>query len=138
MLILNDPTLVHRISDPAIRSLVQQRFFEVCAGEPYDYDIHGYMVVVEPGDSIAALEQEIGFPILHNLFDDTCYGEPDFSPSFEALEEHAGCYELVYIFNDEGFGAGIFIPKQPGVDGDLLAMCAEYAVSAQAAALAQP
>ncbi|WP_177198156.1 hypothetical protein [Nitrosomonas communis] len=45
---------------------------------------------------------------------------------------------MVYIFNDESFGVGIFIPKQHGVDGELLAVCAEYAVSAQATALAQP
>ncbi|SFN15292.1 hypothetical protein [Nitrosomonas communis] len=135
MLVLNDHNLVDRIPDPAIRELVQQRFTEICAGEPYDYDLHGYMVVVEPGDSVETLEQEIGFPILRNLFDGASYGEPDFSPSFEALEEHVSCYEMVYIFNDEGFGADIFIPKQPGVDGDLLAMCAEYAAPATALTL---
>ncbi|SFM74332.1 hypothetical protein [Nitrosomonas communis] len=138
MLVINDPILINRIPDPAIRSLVQQRFSEVCAGEPYDYDIHGYMVVVEPGVSVEALEREFDFPILRNPFNDTRHGEPDFTPSFEALEEHGGCYEMVFIFNDEGFGVDIFIPKQPGVDGDLLAMCAEYAIPAQAMALAQP
>ncbi|AKH38171.1 hypothetical protein AAW31_10795 [Nitrosomonas communis] len=35
---------------------------------------------------------------------------------------------MVYIFNDEGFIIGIFIHKQTGVDDDLLALCAEYAV----------
>ncbi|AKH38170.1 MULTISPECIES: hypothetical protein [Nitrosomonas] len=91
MLIINDPTQANRIPDSAIRSLVQQRFSEVCAGEPYDCDRHGYMVVVEPGDSVEALEREVGFPILRNPFDDTRYGEPDFSLSFEALEEHYEC-----------------------------------------------
>ncbi|UVS60485.1 MULTISPECIES: hypothetical protein [Nitrosomonas] len=45
--------------------------------------------MVEPGDSAAAVEQEIDFPILRNSFDSTRYGGPDFSPSFEAMEEHA-------------------------------------------------
>jgi hypothetical protein len=133
MIILNDPSLIDRIFDPAIRDLVQQRFSEICAGEPYDFDLHGYMIVVEPGDSVEVLEQEIGWPILHGLFDDTCYGEPDFTPSFEALEEHAYCYEMVFIFNDEGFGVDLFIPKKPGIDSDLLAMCADYAVPAATA-----
>jgi hypothetical protein len=132
MLILNDPALVNRIPDPDIRDLVHQRFSEICGAEPYDYDTHGYMIVVEPGDSVTALEEEISFPILRNLFDDARYGEPDFTPSFEALEEHASCYEMVFIFNDEGFGVDIFIPKQSGIDTDLLAMCAEYAVPATA------
>lgn len=74
MLVLNDPILVNCIPDPAIRSLVQQRFSEVCAGEPNDYDIHGYMVVVESRDSAATLEREVGFPILRNPLDSARYG----------------------------------------------------------------
>jgi hypothetical protein len=132
MLILNDPALVNRIPDPDIRDLVHQRFSEICGAEPYDYDTHGYMIVVELGDSIEALEQEVGWSILQELFNGSRYGEPDFTPSFEALEEHASCYEMVFIFNDEGFGVDIFIPKQSGIDTDLLAMCAEYAVPATA------
>ncbi|MDP1927577.1 MAG: hypothetical protein Q8K62_03600 [Thiobacillus sp.] len=130
MLILRDPALASSIVDPDVRSLVEQRFAEVCAGEAYDYDSHGYMIVVEPGDSVESLEQEISCRILHNLFDDARFGDPDFSPSFEALEDHAGCYEMVFILNDEGFGIDIYVPKQTGIDAELLAMCAEYAVPA--------
>lgn len=130
MIILQGPTLAKRIVDPDVRGLVEQRFTEICADEPYDYDRHGYMIVVEPGDSVELLEKESSCPILHNLFDETHYGNPDFTPSFEALEEHPGCYEMVFILNDEGFGIDIFIPKLEGVDPELLAMCAEYAASA--------
>lgn len=132
MLVLRDPTLAKRVTDPYIRSLVEQRFEEICAGETYDYDLHGYMIVVEPGDSVDALEQESSCPILHEPFDDTHFGDPDFAPSFEALEEHTGCYEMVFILSDGGFGIDIFIPKTGGIDADLLAMCAEYAVPAPA------
>lgn len=130
MLILRDPALASSIVDPDIRGLVEQRFAEICAGEAYDYDLHGYMIVVEPGDSVESLEQETSCRILHNLFDDTRFGDPDFVPSFEALEEHPGCYEMVFILNDEGFGIDIYIPKQLGIDPELLAMCAEYAAPA--------
>lgn len=131
MLILNDSSLVDRIPDPDIRELVDRRFSEICGDEPYDYDTHGYMIVVEPEDSVEVLEQTVGWPILQGLFNGSRYGEPDFTPTFEALEEHASCYEMVFIFNDEGFGVVLFIPKQPGIDGDLLAMCAEYAAIEQ-------
>jgi hypothetical protein len=130
MFILRDPALASSIVDPDVRSLVEQRFAEICAGDPYDYDLHGYMIVVEPGDSVESLEQETSCRILRNLFDDARFGDPDFMPSFEALEEHAGCYEMVFILNDDGFGIDIYIPKQPGIDADLLAMCAEYAAPA--------
>ena len=47
------------------------------------------MVVVEPGDTVEQLEQEIGLPILHGLFDDLPFGHPDFTPCFDILEEHS-------------------------------------------------
>ena len=49
MLILRDPALANTIADPNIRALVKQRFADILADEPYDYDRHGYMIVVEPG-----------------------------------------------------------------------------------------
>jgi hypothetical protein len=82
------------------------------------------MIVVEPGDEIAALERESGCPILHELFGEARFGDPEFSPATEALEEHASCYELVFIFSDEGAGVLIFVPKVDGVAPELLAMCA--------------
>jgi len=130
MLVLRDPTWTSRIAHSGIRRLVNQRFTEVCAGEAYEYDQHGYMVVVEPGDSVDTLEQETGCSILHNLFDDTPYCNLEFSPSFEALEEHDDCYEMLFISNDNGFGITLFIPKAEGIEGSLLAMCATYATPA--------
>ncbi len=107
MIILRDPTFTSIIPYPDIRALVEQRFAEVCAGEAYDYDRHCYMIVVEPGDSVEALEKESSCHILHNLFDDARFGDPDFSPSCESLEEHSNCYEMLFILNDEGFGIDI-------------------------------
>jgi hypothetical protein len=130
MIILRGSTYVSSIADLDIHGLVEQRFTEICSGEPYDYDLHGYMIIVEPGDSVDALEKESSCPILRNIFDDARFGDPDFVPSFEAMEEHASCYEIVFVLNDEGFGIDIFIPKQEGIDTELLAMCAEYAVPA--------
>ena len=127
MLVLRDPALASRIANSEIRSLVTQRFAEVCAGEVYNYDEHGYMIVVEPGDSVEALEQESSLPILRNLFDEVTFPNPEFSPTYEALEEHHGCYEILFITTDSGFGITFFIPKEAGIDASLLAMCAEYA-----------
>ena len=130
MLILRGPALVSSINDPAIRALVEQRFTEIQAGEPYDYDTHGYSIVVEPGDTVEALENETGYPILGSLFDDSRFGDPEYAPSFEALDEHASCYEMLFILNDEGFGITFFIPKAAGIDSDLLSLCSLYAVPA--------
>ena len=127
MLVLRNPADTYRIAHPGIRGLVEQRFTEILAGEVYDYDQHGYMVVVEPGDTFESLEKETLCPIHRNIFDEATYGNPDFSPSFEALEEHDDCYEMLFINNDNGFGITLFVPKTETIERNLLALCAEYA-----------
>lgn len=129
MIVINHPSLAS-ISDPGILQLIEQRFIEITDGEPYDADIHGYFVVAEPGDGMDVLEKEVGCPILRGLFGEARYGDPDFSPCFEVLEEHPGCYEMVFIMTDGDFGISLFIPKAEGINPELLAMCAEYAVPA--------
>lgn len=130
MLVLRDPALAGRIADPGIRALVELRFAQITGGEPYDPDRHGYMIVVEPGDGAAALEEESGCPVLRDTFGEARFGDADFAPGAEAIEEHACCYELVYVLSDDGFGVEIFVPKADGVDPELLAMCAAHAVPA--------
>jgi len=130
MLVLRDPALTSQIRNPQIRALASLRFAQVLNGEPYDYNRHGYMVVVEPGDTVAQLEQETGCCITRDLFDETRYGEADFAPSYESLEEHDACYEMLFITNDDGFAITVFIPKVEGIARDLLALCADYAVPA--------
>lgn len=128
MLVLNGPSETGRITDPAIRALVEKRYAEICAGDPYDYDKHGYMVVVEPGDTVKAIEDEVLVPMLSNFMDEeTHFRDPGYMPPFEWLVEHPACYEGTLILTDDGFGVGIFIPKVAGVDSDLLEMCATYA-----------
>lgn len=117
MVIIRDPTLTSTIRDPSIRNLATIRFSQVLAGELYDYNQHGYMIVVEEGDSISDLEEE------------TCCSISN-DPMFEALEEHDCCFEMLFILNDDGFAITIFIPKH-GINTDLLKLCTEYAVPAK-------
>lgn len=134
MIVLRDPQATSQIADPYIRELVSLRWSQVLAGEPYDYDRHGEMVVVEPGDTVEQLEQEIGLPILHGLFDDLPYGHPDFAPCFDILEEHHHeshtFYEMVFIGNDDGAATAVFVPDTEGISGDLLALCRSFATPA--------
>ena len=119
MIISNSSTQVSTQIDPHIRQLIQQRYTQLGPEGTC-------MVVVEPGDNVAALEQLINCPILHNLIDDVPFGEEGFAPSFEILEDHGYCYEMVFIFSEDGIE--IFIPKIAGIDADLLALCALYAI----------
>ena len=50
--------------------------------------------------------------VRYRPYEVTRFGDPEFSPVFEAIEEHAGRYEIVAILTDDGFGVAIFVPKQ--------------------------
>ena len=119
MLKIHNRSQLNTIINPDILKLVTLRLAQL------ESNIPSPMIIVEPGDSLSDIEKEIGFPILTNLFDDISYPDPDFMPSCEALEDHGGCYEMLFILGD-GYGAvEIFIPKT-GVDASLLSMCADF------------
>jgi len=124
VLVLRSPDEAARIPDPDIRNLVQLRFAQVCPGETYDADRHGYMLVVEPGDTLQTIERESGVPVLTDLFGEARFGDPEFTPAAEVIEDRGTVYELVFVFSDDGYGVEIFVPKAAGVDPELLAMCA--------------
>lgn len=116
MLILRDPASASSISDPYIRALVQQRFAEVFADEPYDAEQHGYFIVVEPGDTVEQLDQECGLPILE---------------CFECVEDHHEFFEIVCILNDDGFGISCYVPRHTeGIDLRLLSLLEACAIPA--------
>ena len=122
MLILKYPSSFDSITDHDILRLVKLRHSQL--GD----EMFGSVIIVEAGDSLSDIEEEIGFSILTNLFDDVRYPDPDFVPCFEALEDHGSFYEILFIFGDGDDGTvEIFIPKT-GVDQLLLAMCSQFAV----------
>ena len=126
MLVINDPSTLSRLADAEVRALIERRTAEL--GE--DAGLATF-IVVEAGDPLDSLDAQLGFSVLSNRFDGSRYGEPGFAPSFEVLEEHPGCYEMVLVLADYGDGVLVFIPKHDGVDGDLRALCATYAMPEQ-------
>jgi hypothetical protein len=126
MLVISDPSALSKVADPAVRRLIEQRIEEYGA----DADLATF-IVVEPGDPPDSLDAQLGFPILSNRFDGKRHGDPGFAPSFEVLEEHAGCYEMVFVLADYGDGVLVFIPKHDGVNADLQALCRTYATPEQ-------
>ena len=121
MLKIQNLSQINIITDPDILKLIKLRHDQL--GD----EMFGSMIIIEAGDSLSNIEEEIGFSILINLFDDIIYPDPDFMPSCEALEDHGGCYEMLFLFSDGDEAIEIFIPKA-GVDPLLLAMCSQFAV----------
>ena len=115
MFILNNSTQLESISDPDLRELLELRRQQLGSLEG--------LILVDPGDSMADLEEAMGFTFL--FWDD----DPD-SVAFEFIEDHGFCYEMVFIFSDGGGETVLFIPKQEGIDADLLSLCETHAIPA--------
>lgn len=127
MVTLLSPATTTAITDARLRDLVECRFDELTNGEPFDPEIHGVLIVVEPGDTATDLENVSGCPILTNTITGHRFGEDGFEPLFEYLGEHDSCFELVFVSGDGDFGIVIFIPKTEDIAPELRSFCATYA-----------
>ena len=86
-------------------------------------------VIVQPGDSVNALEAELGFSVFQNPADGTRFGEPDFTPGWEWLAYHGFCFEMVFIFDDSGFAHVVLVENRPLQNRKLRLLCLTYAPS---------
>ena len=101
----------HQASDPEIQQLIADRMQTMADGEDFDPEIHGYFLRMEPQDSLATLEQEVG-PV----------------SMVEIVEEHPGFYEAVFVPDCGDLGIVVLIPKEPTINADLLQFCQTHAV----------
>jgi len=83
-------------------------------------------VIVQPGDTLNDLEAKLSFSVFQNPGDGTRFGDPDFTPGWEWIEDHGHCFELVFIFDDSGFAHVVLIENSHGVDPELLKLCGLY------------
>jgi len=117
MIVVRDPEVVNC---PAVRGFIQQRIELMRDGGDYDPEEQGYFIVIEPGDRAEDVQANTGCPL-------GCFGDEDFAPMFEYVEDQGDFYEIVYIFNDSGFAHIVIVPKLPGIDPRLIQLCGEYA-----------
>ncbi len=129
MRFVHDPAKLAGLVDAAVRRFVHRRVRQIVGDDEWVSEQHGMLIVVDPGDTLDQLERESGVSLLRDAFGDTQYGHPDFVPGCEALEDHGFLFEMTFVLNDDGYGVVFIIPKQDGIDADLLSMCATFAVS---------
>jgi hypothetical protein len=129
VIVVRDLSTIDQISNPAIKELVQQRIDDL-GGEAFDSNELGYFLVVESSDTLEVLSAQLGFDLLRNRFTGIPFNATGFTPSFEFIEEFPACYDMVFVLDDTGIGVEIFVPKEEGIDPDLIAMCRMYAYTA--------
>ena len=106
-----------------LRALLSQRLTQLTGPAGGEFADLAHFVVIEPRDTLSAIESALGFPI---GVDGIRFGEADFSPSWEWSEDHGAFFELVFIFTDDGFAHVLFVLDDEELDAALLAMCREH------------
>ena len=123
MILIRDPDHIAQIANPHLQDFLRQRLSALADHGFYTPDLHGYMIIVEPGDNADEIASVTDFHILRNWVDGHRFPDCNFVPSFDFMEELEHCYELGVCLNDDGFTILVIILKQPDIDNDILAMC---------------
>ena len=89
-----------------------------------EFTVDAQFILVESFDSIEALEQSTGCPIVTSWFSNAVFSHEDFAPSFEFIEEHHDFYEMVFVLTDDN--TTVFIIPKEKVDPLLLSLCQEF------------
>ncbi len=128
MYIIRDPINLSAVAYTGISQILAARMSQLKVPETEVLSDIGEFIIVEPGDTIANLEEASGCAITTDLFGEAHYGDPDFVPNHEWLEHHQDehCFEMVFIMTDDGYFTVLLIPDDPGIDPDLLSLCWEY------------
>ena len=108
-----------------IRDFLEQRFQAITVEEVLDPDIHGYALVIEPSDTLESLLADSEGCILRGLNETGPFVIPP-----ESVEERPEFYDLVFVPGDGDFAVTIVVPREPGIDTQLLDLCAQIATPA--------
>lgn len=116
--------------DPDLRAILDGRL-ALLYPEFADWDLRdlAHFIVVEPGDSIEAIERELGINPLVNIVDNVRYPDPAFDPSFEFCIARKGYFDLTFCLSDAGLAHCLLVPDQDGIDPTLLELCRLYAAT---------
>ena len=109
MQVVRDRAAVAAITDAPLRAIIEERVQSLDEFNDHELDELVMFVVVQPGDTLEALDAQLGFSVL--------------GATPELIEEHAGYFEVVFIVSDDGYGVELFVPIDAEVPPELLAMC---------------
>lgn len=126
MLILTDPaSLSHALGLPIdlrLKQLLIDRRDQLGG----DLTHIAKIIVVQGGDSLKALENELGFDLFEDA-DGRSFPDPEYSGRWEWLADHGHCFEMVFIFDDSGFAHVLLIQNSPMLSRQLRKLCLTFA-----------
>lgn len=98
---------------PDLLDLIRRR--RAILGDDLPFSEMAHFVIVEPGDTIDAIEAVIRWPIRP---------DPDFGiPQWEWVLVHERvCWETVFVLSDDGYAVVLFVQAADGMDPELIGM----------------
>ena len=88
-------------------------------------------IMVEQGDSLEALDEQLEHKLLDNPYGQRRYGEEGFRLCAETVDQYPTFFEIFFIEGNE-VGITVLVPNAPGIDAELLALCTQFSSPSQA------
>ena len=106
---------VEKKNNDEVSKLVVQRMTELTDEDTSMEDLVVFLIL-EAGDGIEQMQDQLDMFVMTDLG----------VPLWEVIEEHATCYELVFVLSSSGYGTLVFAPKVEAAP-DILALCQQHA-----------
>lgn len=97
------------MTDTTLKRILTDRVEQLAEYDGYDLGELAHLLIVQPGDTLEAIEAALGFSPISNL----C----------EMLSDHGGWFEAVFILSDDGFGWVVLVPDDPAIPTKLRELC---------------
>jgi hypothetical protein len=112
--------------DTTLKAMLLSRLRSLSEYSDFNLSELVHFIIVEPGDTIAIVEYELGFSPFVNFVDGERYPSPAFTPSWEWLTEKGRWIDTMWALSDSGFGIVLLVPDYEGIEPNLLAMLKTY------------
>jgi hypothetical protein len=110
--------------DPTLKQLLADRIHDWTATDLLDLT---HLLIVQAGDTEAAVIAEVAFSPSVNPLDGRRFGSKGFEPGWDWLERHDGWFEMIVTVGNDGFAFVLFIQDSDGIEPQLRQLCEAYA-----------
>lgn len=113
--------------DPHLKTILHDRLGLLAEFlSNWDLGDLAHFIIVQPGDSIEAIEKELGISPFENLVDGARYPDPAFEPSWEHCILREGYFDVTFALSDSGLGLCLVAQDRTDVVPELIDLLRSY------------
>ena len=112
--------------DPDLKTILLERLELLAEFSEYDLSELISVLIIEPGDSMEAIEEQLGISPLQNIVDDVRYPDPAFVPSWEFCITRKGYTDFTFALCDAGLAVCLLVPDREDIEPQLLELCRAF------------